>query len=158
MQENTYENVYTDGMHFTSEGYSLLSQITKWTKFLSILGFVFIGLFVIIILSAGIVITSTNAYADMTDLSPYNPGVFSWFYALIYLVVLGIYAIPVYYLYKFSVKTKNALLIYDVDLLTDGLRFLKKHYAFIGILAIIGLVLYFVGIICALFMFAGYMS
>ncbi|WP_029906886.1 hypothetical protein [Prevotella sp. 10(H)] len=158
MQENTYSTVFTDEIQLTRESHTLLGQISKWTRFLSVLGFIYLALMAIIVLSIGIVITSTNAYEEMHNFGPYNPGVFQWGYALMYLIIIAILFIPVYFLYKFSVKTKNALLISDSDTLTEAFRFLKKHYMFIGIITIISLVVYLVGFVFLLFMIAGYIA
>lgn len=151
MRENDYEADWAGGMGITTEGRSILSDIAKWTKFLSVLGFIFLGISVFIILAAGILISLTNSYMESASSYPYDPGVFRWFYAIIYLIILGIYFIPVYYLYKFSVNTKNALKMDDVDTLTDALSFLRKHYMFIGILTIIGVIFYMIAFLFMLF-------
>ena len=55
----------------------------------------------------------------------------------------GIYFIPVYYLFQFGVKTKKAFEDNDIGMLTFGLKKLRSHYKFIGILFIIAVILYF---------------
>lgn len=149
MREGEYETMWAEELKLTNSGRSILSDIAKWTKFLSVLGFIFLGLSVIVILSAGILISVTNSYVQPSAAYPYHPGMFQWFYAVIYLIIIAIYFVPLYFLYKFSVNTKNALKKDDTDVLTTAFSFLKKHYMFIGILTIIMLVIYLI----AFFMF-----
>ena len=153
MEHNEYEMHLVGEILLTQDGKKYLGQIAKWTKFLSVLGFVLLGISLLLILTFGVVITSTNRYEMMMGSGYYNPGVFHWSYAVVYIIIIAIYFIPLYYLYQFSNKTKQALLASDTDVLTDALHFLKKHYVFIGVFVIVCLVLYLLG---SIFMIAGF--
>lgn len=157
MKEMEYETVWVNELGISSENQQILGTIAKWTKFLSVLGFIFLGLSVIFILSAGILISLSNNYMESTSVSyPYHPGVFSWFYAAIYLIIIAIYFIPVYFLYRFSVNTKNALKLNDAVTLTKAFNFLKKHYVFIGIMTIVVLAFYLAAFLVLFFSMAAH--
>lgn len=147
MTENLYEKGISNTMKLTSDSYPILTKISQWTKFLSIVGFVFIGLSILIVLSVGALITGMNQYAISTNDLMYIPGMFSWTYAISLIIILGIYFIPVYLLFQFSSKLKKALELNDTERLTTAFDFLKKHYVYIGIITIIALSFY---IICFL--------
>jgi len=120
-----------------------LEEASKWAIFLSIIGFIGIGLMVILSFTIGSILSNL----PIENLGGLSPQFFSYFY----LIFAGIYFIPVFYLYQFGSKTKSALSSNDTDLLTFGLKKLKSHYKFVGILAIIGISIYFLLMILGLF-------
>lgn len=112
-----------------------LQEASKWAVFLSILGFIGIGLMIILSFTIGSVLSNL----PLETLGGLSPQFFSYFY----LIFAGIYFVPVFYLFQFGSKTKTALINKDTDLLTFGLKKLKSHYKFIGILAVVSIGLYF---------------
>lgn len=138
------ENVYISdpgNLSISLEAANRLRNISKWTKFLSILAMVMIGLAILGILGAGSLISSVNFYEMSQGAYPYVPGTFSWLYAGLYIILLLVYAVPFYYLYNFSVRIKKALDTNNMQILSEAIRFLEKHFMFIGIMAIIWLIL-----------------
>ena len=73
------------------------------------------------------------------------------FFSFFYLIAAGIYFIPVFFLFQFGQKTKQALLEDDHNLLTFGLKKLRSHYKFVGVLFIIFISLYLLLIIFGAF-------
>ncbi|WP_374173973.1 hypothetical protein [Flavobacterium tructae] len=128
-----------------------LKETAKWAYFLSILGFVGIGLMVLIAVFAGTIFSAMgNSMAGMGGFG----GSFGALMGFFYVFIAAIYFFPVYYLYKFAVNTKRAFRENDSELLTSSLGYLKSHYKFIGIfmlaiLALYGLIFVF-GILGAL--------
>lgn len=154
MKDQVYDPVLGNNMRISEESGYLLSNIARWAKFLSILGFVMLGLMAIGILSAGTLISGMNRYMLMSASDTmYNPGVFSWLHALICLGLLVIYFFPMYFLFRFSTRIKQALASSNTAVLTEAFSYLQKHYMYIGILAIFGLIFFVLGII---FMFMGF--
>lgn len=153
MEGRIYDNVSDKNMYITAVGRSLLVIISRWARFLAILGFIFLGIGVIFILFSGTMISGMNRYMAMEGATYYVPGAFSWLYATAYLIMLLIYFFPFYFLYKFATRTRKALLSDDPSILTEALNALKNHYVYIGILTIIGIV--FMVISCIL-MVSGY--
>jgi hypothetical protein len=84
------------------EGITLLhmNEIRKWAKFLSILGFIGVGL---VILAGVIMLLTTTLRSGMAfD----QLGVIGPFIGIFY-IVFGLYFLPVYYMYQFSVNAKK---------------------------------------------------
>ncbi|MFW5663399.1 MAG: hypothetical protein ACOCYD_00015 [bacterium] len=117
-----------------------LNETRKWTMFLSVLGLVFIGLMIVAVV---IGLFFMGAASDL----PFNTGYLS---LIPMLVVMAIYFFPIYFLLRFSILTKKAIVESNSRLLTKALSYLKMHYQFMGILAIIVL-----GIYLVVFLFAG---
>lgn len=115
-----------------------LREISKWTFFFSIMGFVSIFLIVVIAILMGTV------YAPMLDMVAQQQGLQSLgvIVTITYLVMAVLYFMPVLYLFKFSKKMKSALLTKNDDILADAFENLKSHYKFIGVLTIIMISLY----------------
>jgi hypothetical protein len=109
-----------------------LNETGKWGKFISIVGFVFIGILVLVGLFAGTILSSFGSTLPF-------PGVLI---GLIYIVIALIYLFPILYLYRFSTKIKIAFLSVDDISLEKAFENLKSHYKFMGILTIIVLGLY----------------
>ena len=115
-------------MELNQQANLFLNETAKWANFLGIIGFITIAIMVI----ASFFIGAFMPQIPNNSLS-LTPSFFSFFY----LIVAGIYFIPVFYLYQFGSKTKKALQNNDTDLLTFGLKKLKSHYKFIGIFTVI---------------------
>lgn len=132
----------------SDESEAFLKETAKWGYFLSILGFVFIGIIVLMAFFIGAFLSKMDSFGG-------NPmggsmsiiGNLGGFFGFIYLVLAAIYFFPVYYLFQFSSKVKTAFRNNDNDKLNESFQFLKSHYKFIGVLALLFLVLYG-GIIC----------
>jgi len=102
-----------------------------------------IGLLVILSFTVG------SLLASMPE--GYLGGIPPRFFSFFYLIVAGVYFVPVYYLFQFGVKTKQAFENDDVGMLTFGLKKLRSHYKFIGILFIVAVVFYFLLILLGAF-------
>jgi len=151
MEKMEYETMWSSEIMITEQSKTILRSIAKWTKFLSILGFFFVGLSVLFLISAGVMITLTNNYMESASAYPYHPGMFQLPFAIGYFIVLLIYFVPLYFLYKFSTNTQRALKDNDTEVLNNGLDFLKKHYMFLGIMAIIMVAFYLIVFLIMLF-------
>ena len=114
-----------------------LSETSKWAKFLSIVGFIFIGLFFFL----SMVITFVGGSMG-SAMSEEFGGLSTGIIGIFYIFFTVIYFFPIYYLYKFAVNTKSALNDDDQEYLTDAFDYLKRHYKFMGILTIIALSIY----------------
>ncbi len=113
-----------------------LQNIRRWTLFFSILGFITIGILLLIVIFAKAILSAIN---------PDSGNYISFVFILIYLIFTIINFFPIYYLYKFSVLSKTALNTLNNSTLQESLKYLKLHFQFIGILTIIILAFYFIG-------------
>ena len=127
-----------------------LREGAKWCLFLSIVGFIFIGLMVVFGAFMSVMMSAMpgDAYGGAMGsmgASPFNAlkGYFGVFYILLALL----YFFPVYYLYKYANGTKQALESGNNDVLSNALVNLKSHHKFLGIMTIIMISLYIIAII-----------
>ena len=125
-------------LQLNSDSKEFLRETAKWAYFLSILGFVFVGLFVLVGVFMGTLFASvagsSGAFVPTTAMS------------IMYIVLAAIYFFPVLYLYRFASKIKRAFNENNTEYLTEGLKNLKSHYKFVGILAIVMISFYLLAI------------
>lgn len=131
-----------NGLSLSNESKGYLAETAGWTKFLAIIGFVMMGLLVLMGLFAGSIFSALGAGDEM----PFPPFLFG----LIYIIIGLIYFFPILYLFRFSTKVKEAIQQKNEALLTAGFSNLKSHYKFVGILVVAVLALYAVGIVVGL--------
>jgi len=119
---------------------NFLKEIAKWSKFISIVGFVLVGLIVL----AGLVMGSImgTASAIFSEDIPAASFLTGGFVSILYLAMAALYFFPVYYLYNFSSKLKEAIQLHSEVILEESLKNLKSHYKFMGIIIVIMLVIY----------------
>jgi hypothetical protein len=129
-QTENYEN------QLTTAAVGFLQESAKWSKFMAIIGFVGIGLMVLVSLFMAIGFSAMSA-STMPEL-PFPMSVFS----ILYVLFAAIYFFPVYYLYQYATKTSAALHSKNKQLLADGLENLKSHHKFLGIFTLIIVSLY----------------
>lgn len=112
-----------------------LNTTRKWSMFLAILGFIALGLFIIIGLGTGTFLSIFNS----GEIGNGVPG--TLLIALILLVGI-IYFFPVYFLFQFSKHMANAVHSLDKQKIKKAFKNLKFYFVYIGVLLIIILVLY----------------
>ena len=130
-------------MQLSEQAKKYLMEASKWANFIAIVGFIGIALLIVMSFSIGTIM----ANLPEGSLGGISPKFFSFFY----LIAAGIYFIPIFFLFQFGQKTKQALLEDDHNLLTFGLKKLRSHYKFIGVLFIIFIALYFLLILFGAF-------
>jgi len=119
-----------------------LNTARKWAMFLAIMGFIFLGLAVIIGLLAGTFLTAFST--GQKGLGIPESMMF------IPVILLGaVYFFPVLFLFRFSKHTSHAINTLDKLEFYKAVRNLKACFAYMGILLIIILSLYIVVLIVA---------
>lgn len=147
MNQNEYDAFRKDEMVITGEGISLLNDISKWARFLAVVGFIFLALMILGVISAGAIIMGSNNYMEMSGVyAAYNPGVFQWTYIITYTIIILIYFFPLYFLYQFANRTRKALKGNDSYELSRAWQSLRNHYMIIGILTIIALIFFVIAL------------
>lgn len=132
------------GLRLNFMALEFLRESAKWCKFLAIVGFIGIGLILLLAVFIGSVMSMLPSNGNV----PF--GAMKGILSAVYVVIAGLYFFPVYYLYKYATDTKIAIETQNEELLTSGLGFLKSHHKFLGIMTIVILSLYalmFVGMI-----------
>lgn len=130
MENISETNLDLKNIELNNNGIDQLNRLRKWTLFISIVGFVFIGL-----------VTLTPILA-LFFIDPESPSALSALAFLPLILINIIYFFPVYYLFRFSSFSKQAIINSDSIILTQALKYLRKHYQFMGILLIIMLSMY----------------
>lgn len=140
------DNNLTEELELNSRAIAYLREAAKWGKFIAILGFVMIGIFVIFAVFMGAIFGSTSALAGMdTGMGAMSGGMITG----TYLIMALLYFFPTLYLYRFSVRTAAAIGNKDSELFSDGIGQLKSLFKFMGILAIITIGMYVIVLIFA---------
>lgn len=131
-----FENVTPteNSLVITEEIKLYLNETSKWGKFLAIMGFIGMG---IMVLLAFFMMLGFSALDDIPQ-TEYPLGFMGFFYILIALI----YFFPVNYLYKFSIQIKKGITTDDHSPLTSGFQNLKSLFKFMGIFTIVILALY----------------
>lgn len=143
---NTTSSFDSFELQFTTEAQGFLKETAKWAKFLAIIGFIFVALYVILGISMfGMGGAMSSAAAEMEGMegmgntaSMMRAG--GIFMGIICIIVALLYFFPMLYLYRFATKAQFALNNNSTDQLTSSIENLKSHYKFMGILMLIGLI------------------
>jgi hypothetical protein len=130
-----------------------LNEIRKWTHFLSILGFVAVGL----VLFVGVLLLIASSFRSSFQYDPL--GSYGPLIGIFYIVFSGIYFFPVFYLYKFSRYAKQSMIRIGSEgpsneLMAHAIDYMKKHFRFVGIFTIVILAVYLLVIIGLIIAFA----
>ncbi len=123
-----------------------LNEASRWSRFLAILGFIYIGLLLLFAIIFGSIGNSLMQGTGSESELPKLSGVFICF---LLILVAAVLLVPVLYLFNFSSKMRRALRNNDQMVLADALKNLKSFFKFYGILAIIVLSLYGIAILAA---------
>jgi hypothetical protein len=121
-------------MEMDREALRNLHETGGWAMFLAILGFIMMGFLVLVGLFMGVIFSNLPAENSL----PFSGSVFTVFYILI----AAVYAIPIYYLFKFAGMVRQGVEQRDSSKVSGSFSYLKSHYKFIGILTIVGIILY----------------
>lgn len=119
-----------------------LNTARKWAMFLAILGFIFLGIMIVVGLIAG---TFLKAFSSGEN----NFGISDSLMFIPVILIAAIYFFPVLFLFRFSKYTYKAIKTFDKLYFHKAVKNLKFYFAYLGILAIIVLSVYFIILIVA---------
>lgn len=142
MQGESIDSGIYANLELTPQAILSLNETRKWTMFLSILGFVFIGFLVL-----GMIGMLFVGSMIPMPVGGFSPGPLM---AFMFLIIIAIYFFPVYFLFQFSAYSKKAITGKSTADLEKAMGFLRSHYRYMGILTIIILAIYVI-----IFLFAG---
>jgi len=128
----------------TIESIAFLVKAAKWGKFMAILGFIVTGLLLVSGILMSFVLNSVQD--EMVPLNiPFPPLVLS----IIYILIAGVYIIPVIFLNSFCNNILKAANFSSTEHLTTSLKNLKNLFVFIGVSTVIILLIYLIALIIA---------
>jgi hypothetical protein len=117
-----------------------LDTLRKWTMFHAILGFIVLGLFILIGVIAGTFLSAFSTVktgSEITDLS---------ILVIIFLLAVA-YFFPVFFLFRFSKYSAHAIHELSKEHFHKGIKNLKAYFIYLGVIIIIFLLLYVVVLI-----------
>ena len=135
--QSSTEQSANQNLTISNAARAFLVETARWTRFLAIMGFIFIGISVLF----GIFASSIMSFLSPEDLDGF-PGGMTWILGFVYVLMGLLYFFPSWYLLKFSQMIKSALLTNSNDALTKALENQKSFFKFWAILIIIMLLLY----------------
>jgi len=133
--ENIVENPNQEHSFFNEqEMISYLLETSKWAKLLAILGFVGIGILVLM----GIFVMVGLPVLGKFSASSFPMGFMGFFY----FIIAALYYVPVNDLYIFSKEIKSGILLKNIPAVTYAFKNLKSMFKYIGIFTIVILSIY----------------
>jgi len=135
-------------LQFTNEAKDFLATAGKWATFLSIIGFIVLGL---MLLGSFAMFAMGSALSGLGGAGgPMASMMSGATIGIIYLVIVVLCFFPTLYLFKFGAKAKQAVNNSNTAELTECIGNLKSYFKFVGIFTIITIVFYIVVFIAAM--------
>jgi heme/copper-type cytochrome/quinol oxidase subunit 2 len=119
-----------------------LNSIRKWTTFLSIMGFIFLGLIIVAGMATGLFLTTFKTREA-------TMGIPESLVISLLLIAGTIYFFPVFFLFRFSRSIRDAIQNTDQQKFEKGLRNLRLFFTYLGIILILVLSIYVMALIFA---------
>jgi hypothetical protein len=132
MEPNQDQSLFDTNMDHVTQDH--LQSISKWTRFLSITGFVALGIILLILLIAGTQLTSVFSKAYSLDAAGLAGMII-----IVVIICLVIAALWVYFLFKASNLLSSGLQNRDSAMLADGFRAMKTYFIFSFVFSILGI-------------------
>lgn len=130
-------------LYITEENKKDMITTSRWGKFLAILGYLFIGLMVLI----GLVATIGGFFAQGMFGSAFPFPI--WIFGLFYLLISALYFMPVHKMYLMCDHMRKSVDGNNQQNLNSAFSNLAKLYKYSGIMVIVMILLYFLLIISA---------
>jgi hypothetical protein len=140
MEPLQHSSIFENGLDERSKAYLL--ETTRWTKFLSIIGFIITGL---MLLGAIAIMTMGSFFSSLlpgySGLGAASAGIG---FGLIYIIIAALYFYPIISLFRFSSNMKQGIQTNNMEMITEAFRHQKNLYKFIGIFTIIIIAFYLI--------------
>ena len=130
-------------IEISSEALDNLNVTRRWTTFLSVLGFVILGLIIV----AGI---ATSLFLTVFKTQQTNLGIPESLMMVVFATIGILCYFPVFFLFRFSKNIRDAIQNNDQRKLAKGFRNLRLFFGYFGILVILIISVYLI-----LLLFAG---
>ena len=138
------ENIQDESkIEINSEALDNLNVARRWTTFLSVLGFIFLGLIII----AGL---ATSLFLTVFKTQQANLGIPESLMMVVFAAFGVLCFFPVFFLFRFSKNIRDAIQNNDQRKLVKGFKNLRLFFAYFGILVILVISVYLI-----LLLFAG---
>lgn len=131
-------------LHLDQQSFAYFEETAKWAKFIAIIGFVFCALMVVFALFAGTILATMFATMGVEGNTVGGMGGMLTF---IYILFALLWFFPCLYLFRFASQMQHALQHNEQGRLQNSFRNLKGYFRFLGILFIVILSFYALGIL-----------
>lgn len=145
------EDAEVEALWITEDIRSYIYQAAKWTKFLSIIGFVLTFMCIFTAISAGAIFDALNAASPGNPILKLGPNVLM----VIYLLFALLQFYPSFLLFKFSSSANKAVLFADQASLSVAMSSIKSFFKFWGVLTIV-LIASYIAMLFMVVAFAGH--
>ena len=127
------------GILLTGEAQHYLHETAKWASFLSIVGFIMCGLFLLMAFFIGAIFSFLGNISPVYNQMPAGVGTFL---SVIFILFDVLYFFFPFYLYHFARKAKRGIALSDTEEITEALGKLKSFFKLAGIVTIVMLCIY----------------
>jgi hypothetical protein len=132
---------------------SYIYETAKWSKFLSIVGFVVTGIMILFSFSAEALISTMNGKVGAAN----NPwaALGGGFLTVVFLLSALLYFYPSLLMFKYANSAKQAVLYGDQPALSEAMSKMKSFFKFWGIITITILGLYIISFLLGIVAYLG---
>ena len=139
------------GILLTGEAQHYLHETAKWANFLSIVGFIICGLFLLMAFFIGFIFTFLGRISPVYNQMPAGVGTFL---SVIFILFDVLYFFFPFYLYHFARKVKRGIALSDREEVAEALGKLKSFFKLAGIVTIVMLCIYVLEILGMIALFS----
>ena len=120
-----------------------LRDAARWAKFLAVAGFIFCSLFVVVAILFLSILSSLFNSVGSNGVA----GIGAVPISLVYILIAILNFFPCLYLYNFATKMQVALTANDQEQLNVSFKNMRAFYRFVGVMMIIGVGFFLLGIL-----------
>ena len=136
-------------LQIDAKGTAHLEEARKWAHFLSIIGFICVGILLVFFVFASTFLSDMMSQSGAAG----YPGVFpTGVFQFIFLISALIYFFPTYFLNRYAAYMKGALHRGDQEMLNRSFQNLKRLFRYLGVITVIILSMYVIVIVAAMVM------
>ncbi len=143
--ESLLENQEEKKFELSKMSIAHILETAKWAKFIAIVGFVVVAFLLVLAFFMGFFLPSINS-AELENLNANEMGglmsMMGPMLSVIYILIALLYFFPVLFLFNFSNMAMKAIKQNDNELLNSSFNQIRRHFKFIGILTLIGVLVY----------------
>ncbi len=133
MDSENQSSVFSDLLVTHTMG-NHLHDTTKWCRFLSIVGIVFLSIFIIAAIIAGPSIAPL-----VSNLFPGMGSAIGSLLVIIMILFIAVFGVLTFFLLRFSILTRRGLEMRNQALFNDGLKALRIYFIIYGVIGILGI-------------------
>lgn len=123
-----------------------LAETARWARFLSIVGFVLLGLMILVGISVALFVgRPLDTYGGNSVFDAFSVGM-----SFMYLIAAVIWFFPLLFLFRFASRMKTALNGNDQNALNTSFGNLKSCFRYVGVITIIVFALYALALVFAI--------